>query len=153
MDDVAPHVIYEFEGFELDPRRVVLRHRSDGQALTLTPKAFGTLLYLVEHAGELVEKDALLAAVWPNVVVEEGNLTQTIHVLRRALGEHRDDHRFMVTVPGRGYRFVAEVTARAVDTDRLGASTPPAPAKVSRLTSEMAWPEVVLSIPEPPPRG
>ena len=140
MDDVAPHVIYEFEGFELDPRRVVLRHRSDGQALTLTPKAFGTLLYLVEHAGELVEKDALLAAVWPNVVVEEGNLTQTIHVLRRALGEHRDDHRFIVTVPGRGYRFVAEVTARAVDTDRLGASTPPAPANGAATAAAPAAP-------------
>src|SRR4029453_14628118 len=95
---------------------------------TLTPKAFGTLLYLVEHAGELVEKDALFAAVWPNVVVEEGNLTQTIHVLRRALGEHRDDHRFIVTVPGRGYRFVAEVTARSVGPDLLGAPSPPAPA-------------------------
>ena len=128
MDDVAPHVIYEFEGFELDPRRGVLRRRSDGQALTLTPKAFGALLYLVERAGELVEKDALFAAVWPNVVVEEGNLTQTIHVLRRALGEHRDDHRFIVTVPGRGYRFVAEVTARPVGPDRLGAPNPPAPA-------------------------
>jgi len=140
MDDVAPHVIYEFEGFELDPRRGVLGRRSDGQALTLTPKAFGTLLYLVEHAGELVEKDALLAAVWPNVVVEEGNLTQTIHVLRRALGEHRDDHRFIVTVPGRGYRFVAEVTARAVDTDRLGAPTPPAPANGAATAAAPAVP-------------
>ena len=128
MDDVAPHVIYDFAGFELDPRRGVLRRRSDGQALTLTPKAFGALLYLVERAGELVEKDALFAAVWPNVVVEEGNLTQTIHVLRRALGEHRDDHRFIVTVPGRGYRFVAEVTARPVGPDRLGAPSAPAPA-------------------------
>jgi DNA-binding winged helix-turn-helix (wHTH) protein len=127
MDDVAPHVIYEFEGFELDPRRGVLRRRGDDQALTLTPKAFGTLLYLVERAGELIEKDALFAAVWPNVVVEEGNLTQTIHVLRRALGEHRDDHRFIVTVPGRGYRFVADVMARPFQgPDRLGAAGPPA---------------------------
>jgi TolB-like protein/DNA-binding winged helix-turn-helix (wHTH) protein/Tfp pilus assembly protein PilF len=140
MDDVAPHFIYEFEGFELDPRRGVLRRRSDGQALTLTPKAFGTLLYLIEHAGELVEKDALFAAVWPNVVVEEGNLTQTIHVLRRTLGEHRDDHRFIVTVPGRGYRFVAEVTARPVDPDRLGAPSPPAPAKGAATAAAPAAP-------------
>jgi TolB-like protein len=70
MDDVPPHFIYEFEGFELDARRDVLRRRSDAHALTLTPKAFGTLLYLIEHAGELIEKAALFAAVWPHVVVE-----------------------------------------------------------------------------------
>ena len=141
MDDIAPHVIYEFEGFELDPRRGVLRRRSDGQALTLTPKAFGTLLYLVERAGELVEKDALLAAVWPNVVVEEGNLTQTIHVLRRTLGEHRDDHRFIVTVPSRGYRFVADVAARPVHgPDRLGAPSPPAPADGAATVAAPATP-------------
>src|SRR5512134_1735932 len=114
MDNVAPHVIYEFEGLELDARRGVLRRKADGQAVTLTPKVISALVYLVERAGTLVEKQALYDALWPNVVVEESNLTQTIHVLRRALGEHPEDHRFIVTVPGRGYRFVADVAMQTV---------------------------------------
>ena len=113
MDDSAQPPIYDFEGFSLDARRGVLYSQSDGRPVELTPRAFSALLYLVERAGQLVEKGALLAAVWPNVVVEEGNLTQTIYVLRRALGERPDEHRFIVTVPGRGYRFVAAVTRHA----------------------------------------
>jgi TolB-like protein/DNA-binding winged helix-turn-helix (wHTH) protein/tetratricopeptide (TPR) repeat protein len=98
----------EFGEFQLDAHRRVLSS-GRGQPVDLTPKAFCVLLYLVEHAGRLVEKSTLIDAVWPDVVVEEGNLTQTVHVLRRALGEQPDDHRFIVTVPGRGYRFVAVV--------------------------------------------
>jgi adenylate cyclase len=111
MDDQVQHLVYEFGEFQLDARRGVLRSH-DGGSLELTPKALGVLLHLVEHAGELVEKGQLFAAVWPNVVVEEGNLTQTIHVIRRALGEQPGDHRFIVTVTGRGYRFVANVKIR-----------------------------------------
>lgn len=107
------HVIYEFGEFRLDALRRVLTSRIDGQPVQLTGKAFDALLYLVECAGELLDKPTLMSELWPNVVVEESNLTQTIHTLRRALDERPDEHRFIVTVPGRGYRFVADVTSRA----------------------------------------
>ena len=80
-----------------------------GQTIPLTTKAIDTLVHLVERAGDVVDKSALLAAVWPNVRVEENSLSQCISALRRALGEDPSDHRFIVTAPGRGYRFIAEV--------------------------------------------
>src|SRR5262245_5270768 len=101
--------IYEFSGFRLDVARRQLRS-GDDQPASLTVKVFDLLLYLVEHHGELVEKSTLMQAVWPNVVVEENNLNQNISVLRKALGERAGEHRFIMTVPGRGFRFVAPVT-------------------------------------------
>lgn len=109
------HRSYEFGEFRLDALRRVLCSRLDGQPLPVTGKIFDTLLYFVERPGQLLDKRTLLAALWPNVVVEESNLTQTIHTLRRVLGERPDEHRFIVTVPGRGYRFVAAVTATTVE--------------------------------------
>jgi TolB-like protein/DNA-binding winged helix-turn-helix (wHTH) protein len=103
------HLIYEFGEFRLDALRRVLSSRTDGQPVQVTGKVFDTLLYMVERAGQVLDKRTLLTALWPDVVVEEGNLTQTVHTLRRVLGETPDEHRFIVTVPGRGYRFVAEV--------------------------------------------
>lgn len=126
MDDQTQHALYEFGEFQLDARRGVLRSR-DGRSVELTPKALGVLLYLVEHAAETVQKGALLAAVWPKVIVEEGNLTQTIHVLRKVLGEHPDDHRFIVTVPGHGYRFVADVQRGAANAGTALAIPEPLP--------------------------
>jgi TolB-like protein/DNA-binding winged helix-turn-helix (wHTH) protein/Tfp pilus assembly protein PilF len=103
-------LIYEFGEFRLDALRRVLSSQADGQSLPVTGKVFDALLYMVERAGQVLDKRTLLSALWPDVVVEEGNLTQTIHTLRRVLGETPDEHRFIVTVPGRGYRFVAEVS-------------------------------------------
>jgi DNA-binding winged helix-turn-helix (wHTH) protein len=97
-------VIYVFEQFRLDARRRLLFCGREQRPLALTTKAFDTLLYLVEHREQLLEKRALLQAIWPDVIVEENNLTQVVTSLRRALGERRDEHRFIVTVPGRGYR-------------------------------------------------
>jgi TolB-like protein/DNA-binding winged helix-turn-helix (wHTH) protein len=106
---------YLFEGFRLDAQRRVLS-QEDGRTIPLPPKALDTLLYFVEHRGRLLDKHALLAAIWPHVVVEENNLNQTISQLRRVLGERPEEHRFIVTEPGRGYRFVASVsTRRATD--------------------------------------
>jgi TolB-like protein/DNA-binding winged helix-turn-helix (wHTH) protein/Tfp pilus assembly protein PilF len=109
------HVIYEFGEFQLDALRRVLSSRRDGEPLQVSARVFDALLYFVEHAGQLLDKRTLLQALWPNVVVEESSLPQTIHALRQILGEHPDEHRFIVTVPGRGYRFVADVAMRAVD--------------------------------------
>jgi DNA-binding winged helix-turn-helix (wHTH) protein len=109
MDDQSrPRQVYEFGGYRLDPLRRVLLGR-DGSVVRLKPKAFDTLLYLIEHAGEALDKSTLLAGVWPNVVVEENNLNKNVSELRRALGERPGEHRFIVTEPGRGYRFVADV--------------------------------------------
>ena len=103
------HLIYEFGEFRVDATQHLLRSRTDDQPVPLTSKAFESLLYLIEHRGELVDKATLMKALWPNVVVEENNLSQCISTLRRTLGESVNDHRFIVTVPGRGYRFVADV--------------------------------------------
>jgi DNA-binding winged helix-turn-helix (wHTH) protein len=99
---------YEFADFYLDPaHRQLLR---SGEPVPLTPKVFDTLLYLVEHRHAALEKDELLKALWPDVVVEENNLGQAISKLRAALGEAPGANRYIATIPGRGYRFVAPVT-------------------------------------------
>ena len=97
---------YEFGRFRLKiAERVLLR---EGEPVPLTPKVFDILLMLVEHGGQVVHKDDLMRRVWPNTFVEEGNLTQNISLLRKALGETPDGVQFIETVPRRGYRFVAE---------------------------------------------
>jgi len=101
-------VKYRFNEFTVDPVRRLL-FGADGQPIALKPRVFDTLLFLIEHRGELLEKQTLLDAIWPHVVVEENNLNQAISTLRRVFGETRDDHRFIVTEPARGYRFVAHV--------------------------------------------
>ena len=100
--------LYEFGDFRVDPGKRLLRRR-DGPPVPLTPKVFDTLLHLVQHSGTVLDKDVLMRAVWPDTVVEENNLNQNISILRRVLGDVRAEHRYIATVPGRGYRFVAEV--------------------------------------------
>ncbi|MDQ6802356.1 MAG: winged helix-turn-helix domain-containing protein [Acidobacteriota bacterium] len=99
--------VYEFGSFRLS-RSSRLLHR-DGEVVPLKPKVFDTLLVLVEAAGRLLTKEQLMQAVWPDTAVEENNLSQNISALRRAFGEQPDEHRYIVTVPGQGYRFVAPV--------------------------------------------
>lgn len=102
---------YEFDSFRIDStKRLLLR---DDQVVPLKPKGFETLLLLVQNSDRVMEKDELMKALWPNSFVEEANLTQHISLLRKALGESPTNHRYIVTAPGRGYRFVAEVTALA----------------------------------------
>lgn len=99
--------LYEFGPFRLDAvNRHLLR---GGEPVTIPPKAFDTLCALVENRGHAVRKDELIAAVWPDTFVEENNLNQYISVLRKALGENGDGHRYIETVPRWGYRFVGEV--------------------------------------------
>jgi TolB-like protein/tetratricopeptide (TPR) repeat protein len=101
--------VYEFAGFRLDvEKRLLLQH--DGGSVGLTPKGYETLAYLVEHSGAVLEKERIIQAIWPDTAVEENNLTQNISLLRRVLGEGRGEHRFIATVPGRGYQFVAPVS-------------------------------------------
>jgi len=98
---------YEFGPFVLDAgKRLLLRN---GDPVPLAPKVLDTLLALIEHRREVVSKDQLLSRVWGETVVEEGGLARNISMLRKTLGETPDDHRYIVTVPARGYRFVADV--------------------------------------------
>ena len=99
--------IWESGKFELIPEQRILL--ADGIPVPLTSKAFDTLVLLVENRDRVVTKDEILRAVWPDVVVEEGNLTQQIFLLRKALGESAQQPRYIVTVPGHGYRFAAPV--------------------------------------------
>src|SRR5215470_3912617 len=100
--------IYEFDEFRVDSGRRQFFGR-DGRRIPLTPKAFDTLIYLVQHTDVVLGKETLIRAIWADTAVEENNLNQCISALRRALGEKRAENRYIVTVPGRGYRFVARV--------------------------------------------
>ena len=102
--------IYEFGEFRIDVSKRLLTKR-DGEAIPLTPKLFDTLLYLVRHSGKVIEKDELMREIWADSIVEENNLNQNISTLRRVFGEKPGEHRFIVTIPGHGYRFVPDVKA------------------------------------------
>ena len=112
-------LIYEFGPFRLDPaERLLLR---DGVVVALTPKAFDLLVYLVERHGRLAEKHALMAALWPDAIVEEANLASNVSALRKVLDEGEEAASVIQTVPTRGYRFVAPVkTSRRMPADPDG---------------------------------
>lgn len=98
---------YEFGEFRLDPEKRLLR-RAD-ETVPLMPKAFEVLLALVRRHGSVVTKDELMTSVWPDTVVEENSLNVHISALRKAFGERPHEHRFIITLPGVGYEFVADV--------------------------------------------
>lgn len=98
---------YEFGLFRLDAEERLLFRASE--VVPLTPKVLDTLLVLIENRGRLLEKDALMNAVWPDTFVEECSLAQNISLLRKALGEEPGGRQYIETLPKRGYRFMAEV--------------------------------------------
>src|SRR4029453_7245015 len=106
---------YEFGEFQLDTGKRLLR-RVDGTQVPLTPRVFETLLYMVEHHDAVLDKERIMEAVWPDTIVEENNLAQAISKLRQVFGETPGSHSYIVPVPGRGYRFVAQVSERAEGT-------------------------------------
>lgn len=109
--DRSAELAFSFGPFRLYPRRqLLLRGESP---VALGSRAFEILVALVERAGELVDKDALVARVWSGLTVEESNLRAQINAVRRALAEGGAGENYVVTVPGRGYRFVATVARSA----------------------------------------
>ena len=111
LDSVKPHEtndIYDFSGFRLDARKRRL-WRGD-EVVALTPKEFEVLFFLVKRAGQVVEKEELLNAIWTDVYVEETTLARNVSWLRQKLGAASDGAKLIETVPKRGYRFVPEVT-------------------------------------------
>jgi DNA-binding winged helix-turn-helix (wHTH) protein/TolB-like protein/tetratricopeptide (TPR) repeat protein len=117
---------YEFGPFVLDTSQHLLSR--DGKPVPLTPKTYDLLVVLVENSGRLLAKDELMKALWPDSFVEESNLTQQISMARKALGESQGKDRYIITVPGRGYRFAAAVKE--------------APDQQTDLAEESSQPEV-----------
>src|SRR4029453_1733406 len=104
---MAEQPTYIFSEFCIDPARRLLTR--DGEQIDLSPKAFDLLLALVESRGRILSKDELLNKVWDGQFVEENNLAVQVSTLRKVFGETTHDHRFIVTVPGKGYKFVGEI--------------------------------------------
>ncbi len=99
--------IYEFEGFRLEEGQSRLLYKN--KPVTLKPKILDLLLFLVKKRGQLIAKDELMQEIWPDAIVEENNITVSMSILRKALGDANGDQ-FIETVPRRGYRFIATVT-------------------------------------------
>lgn len=110
MDEqLATQHCYEFGRFRLDATRRVIQAKGEGHALRIAPRLFDATLYFVQRPGQLLPKEQLLSDLWAGLIVEENSLTQMVSLLRRAFGEDRRENRYIVTVPRRGYRFVAPV--------------------------------------------
>jgi DNA-binding winged helix-turn-helix (wHTH) protein/Tol biopolymer transport system component len=107
---VESPLLYEFGPFTVQPaERLLVR---GGRPVALTPKAFDLLIQLVDRPGQLVGKNELMAALWPDTFVEEANLAYTMSALRKALGDGQNGEQYIQTVPTRGYRFIAPLTTR-----------------------------------------
>ena len=100
--------LYEFHGFRLEEAQLRLSYHD--QAVPLKPKILDLLLFLIKKREQLIGKDELMREIWPDAIVEENNITVSMSILRKTLGEIRGGYQFIQTVPRRGYRFVAEVT-------------------------------------------
>ena len=131
--------VYKFGEFRIEVgKRLLLR---GGAPVALTPKAFDTLLHLIQNRQRVVEKDELMQAIWPDTSVEENNLNQNISTLRRVLGETRGENRYIATTPGKGYRFIADVEGG-------GALSVPVQAAPERVTLAVLPFENLSSDPE-----
>ena len=100
--------VYEFHGFRLDEAQLRLSYQD--QPVPLKPKILDLLLFLVKNRGQLITKDELMKAIWPDSFVEENNITVSMSMLRKTLSDIGGDNQVIETVPRRGYRFVAEVS-------------------------------------------
>lgn len=119
----------------------------DGAAIELPPRLFDALLFMVENAGQLLDKDRLLAVLWPGLVVEENSLSQCISGLRKALGDDAQRPRFIQTVPRRGFRFIAPVVPAGEDHGDARLSDARAAVDVGMVSGGETVPETE---PEPP---
>ena len=132
--------LYRFRPFELDARRRTLSRA--GSPVSLTPKAFDVLISLVQNPHRLVPKEELLQAVWGDTFVEEGNLTQYVSHLRKALDDSSEDSRLIVTIARKGYQFTGDVAViEAAD------STKEAAVQVPTTRSSGAGVQAVLDLP------
>ena len=138
MIELSESKVYEFEEFRLDAKSHRLFRQESGELVPLTPKAVELLLFFVENKGRVLSKDELLDKVWENSFVEEANLSQTIFVLRKTLGENTKEPRFILTAPNRGYQFIAPVREINADDEILDESflSESTPSKVQRSETQ-----------------
>ncbi|HZT56326.1 MAG TPA: transcriptional regulator, partial [Burkholderiaceae bacterium] len=138
---------YAFGTFVLErsQRRVL---RSDGVVVDLTPRLFSALLMFVEQPGDLLDKDALMRALWPGLVVGENSLSQVISGLRRALGDEPQGSRYIQTVPRHGFRFVAKVSPLPAEVTQPAADSEiPLPAGgATRRPARRRWLGATLAL-------
>ena len=139
-----------FDGFVVNAaERLLLR---DGRVVPLTAKSFDVLLLLVQNPGRLLEKDELIQKIWNGSFVEEGNLAKHVSMLRKALGDTDREHKYIVTVSGHGYRFIANVgpvnggSADAPADAPVDSTHEPTPRWRSYLTGVVAVTIVVLAL-------
>jgi TolB-like protein len=124
VDVFGPSNIFLFEDFRLDRQGLFRREDSGAFApVKIGSRALDILRLLVERADDLVSKEEIFAATWPNTVVEDGNLTTQISTLRRTLGPNGTEQTCIQTVAGRGYRFVGRV--QRSETNLTGPASPP----------------------------
>ena len=128
---------YRFGPFQLDVAERELRR--DGEVIALTAKTFDLLLILVQGAGRTLTKSELMESLWPAAAVEESNLSQTIFLLRKALGENGDRSDYILTVPRRGYKFVGSVSRQYVN----GREAAPSQTRATRV--RWLWPSIAAA--------
>src|SRR3954468_9137095 len=138
-----------FEDFRVDRRGGVLFRRDPQGVFVPLPigrRAVGVLGVLVEHPGDLVTRDEIMDAVWPGTVVEDGNLSVQLSALRRVLDNGRSEGSLIQTVPGRGYRFLGQVTS-----DRPDPPPSAAPSRNGYGDADPDLPDASLpTLPAPP---
>src|SRR5215471_18724287 len=135
-------VLYEFGPFRLDPSHEELVEGT--RKVALTPKAYQTLLVLVENRGRTLSKDELLQKVWPDAFVEEATLAQNIFTLRKQLRDDRETAQYIETLPKRGYRFVAQV--REVQIGEVQTVSPPVEPRPRMPRRKLAYAVVVAGV-------
>lgn len=135
---------YAFGDFVLEPSQQRVR-RLDGETLNLTPRLFSALQLFVENAGKLLDKDALMLALWPGLVVDENSLSQVVSGLRRALADDKASSRYIQTVPRRGFRFIATVTVLPDPTVTEAPGNAPINAPVSQAPERRRWLRLALA--------
>jgi TolB-like protein/Flp pilus assembly protein TadD len=134
-----PDCIYEFGQFQilLNERRLLF----NGCYVSLTPKAFDTLLILIQHSGQVLKKKEIMDQIWPDTFVEEATLAQNIFTLRRVLGENTTGVQYIETIPKLGYRFAAEVKKSYKESLRPQVYTPPSLPSIAILPFDLLFAE------------
>jgi DNA-binding winged helix-turn-helix (wHTH) protein/TolB-like protein/Tfp pilus assembly protein PilF len=149
MHALVESLVYEFAGFRLDARNHKLYRQDSGQLVHLTPKAAELLILFVQNRGRLMTKEEILDTVWTGLIVEESNLSQTIFLLRKALGDDSKEPHFVRTIPNRGYQFIAAVNERGIE-DLIPTSavfsSPPADAPESPQPQRRVFSRKALAV-------
>ena len=136
--------IFEFGPFQADIQKRVLRR--DGLPIALPGKAFEILVVLLRHSGQLVDKEQLIREVWVGTAVEDNNLTVNVSWLRKALSDNVGSPSYIVTVSGRGYRFIAKVRELSSETEQQAGAAPEVPPARRAHRKPLSWMLLVVCV-------